>query len=56
MSIEQYEKQQKALLNILDFIQSTVARSLRPYIYNLNTRYAILKVLKKCLALTDLLR
>ena len=53
MRVEQYERQQKALLGILDFIQNMVARNLLPYIHGLSTLYAILKALKKHLAPTD---
>ena len=53
MRVEQYERQQKALVDILDFIQNTVARNLRPCIHSLSTPYAILKALEKRLASTD---
>ena len=55
MHVETYERQQKAQLDILNFIQNTVARNLRPYIQGLNTPYAILKALEKRLAPTDLM-
>ncbi len=53
MRMRAYEKQQKAITEVLDFIQGTVARNLRPYMRKLGTPYAILRALKKRLAPTD---
>ena len=56
MRVETYERQEKALLAILDLIQSMVSRNLRSYIHGLDTPHSILKALKKRLAPTDLQR
>ena len=47
MRVETYKRQEKALLAILDLIQSTVSRNLRSYIHGLDTPHSILKALKK---------
>lgn len=54
--MERYEKQQKALIDILDFIQATMGRNLRAYIHGKSTPVEILKALKKALGPTDRVR
>ena len=54
MWVKMYKRQKKALLAILDLIQSMISRNLWSYIHGLNTSHLILKALKKWLALTDL--
>jgi hypothetical protein len=53
---DQFEKKQRALIEIVELIQNTTARNLRPYIRGLDTPYDILKALKKRLAPTDRVR
>ncbi len=48
-----FNREQATLVDILNHIQSTVARGLRTYMYGLDTPYNILKALKKRLASTD---
>lgn len=54
--MERYEKQQKALIDILDLIQATIGRNLRAYIYGKSTPVEILKALKRPLGSTDRVR
>jgi hypothetical protein len=51
--LARFDKEQAALIDILNHIQNTVARGLRTYMYGLDTPFEILKALKKRLAPTD---
>lgn len=46
MRCDEYEKQQKALIEVLEFIEGTIARNLRPFILRSVTPYDILKNLQ----------